>query len=67
MRYVAPLTKQTSPQLNSNDSEDEKDEKTQQQDISQHWQGVKQQHDQNSHAWKEEKKFFFSSLTEKAT
>lgn len=39
-RQEAPLAKQSGPQLDPDDSEDEKHEKAQHQDIAQHWQGV---------------------------
>ena len=39
-RQEAPLAEQSRPQLDADDSEDEKDEKAQHQDIAQHWQGV---------------------------
>ena len=39
-RQEAPLAEQSRPQLDTDDSEDEKHEKAQHQDIAQHWQGV---------------------------
>jgi hypothetical protein len=37
--------------LDTNDAKDEEDKKAQEQDITQHWKRVEQEHDQNSHTY----------------
>lgn len=50
LRQEASVTKQSCPQLDTNDAEDEEDEEAQQQDVAQHGQRVQQQRDEDAHA-----------------
>ena len=43
------LSKQSSPQLDSNNTKNEEDEEAEEKDIPKHWQGIQQQHHQDSH------------------
>ena len=47
---VTSLSEQPGPQLNTNDAKYEEDKEAEQQNISQHGQGVQQQHYQYPHA-----------------
>ena len=51
-RNVTPLTEKTRPKLDPDDAENEEDEKAQEEHVSQHGEGVQQEHDENPHAWK---------------
>ena len=50
LRQEASVTKQSCPQLDTNDAEDEEDEEAEQQDVAQHGQRVQQQRDEDAHA-----------------
>ena len=48
----AAIAQQPRPQLNSDDAEDEEDEEAEKKNVTQHWQRVQQQRNENSQAYK---------------
>ncbi len=46
---VASLPEQSRPQLDADDPEDEEDEEAEEEDVTQHGQGVQQQHHEDAH------------------